>query len=124
MKPDEAKKALNICINDDCDNCLNTFGNCQKNLLINASNVIDNQLAEIEKLKKEQERFADIGKMYSEIRAEAIKEFAEKFGEFVLENHYMLTNNKCGGKGYGLFTTDIDTAVKATIRKMVGENNV
>ncbi len=29
-------------------------------------------------MQKENERFADIGKLYSEIRAEAIKEFWEK----------------------------------------------
>ena len=34
--------------------------------------------AEIERLNKENEHFADIGKMYSEIKAEAIKEFAER----------------------------------------------
>lgn len=31
--------------------------------------------AEIERLQKENNHFADLGKMYSEIRAEAIKEF-------------------------------------------------
>lgn len=34
--------------------------------------------AEIERLNKEVETFADIGKMYSEIKAEAVKEFAER----------------------------------------------
>ncbi len=34
--------------------------------------------AEIERLKKENNLFADLGKMYSEIKAEAVKEFAEK----------------------------------------------
>ena len=33
--------------------------------------------AEIERLQKENNQFADIGKMYSEIKAEAIKEFAD-----------------------------------------------
>lgn len=40
--------------------------------------------AEIERLKKENNQFADIGKMYSEIRAEAIDDFAE-----------MLKSKKC-----------------------------
>ena len=36
------------------------------------------KIAEIERLQKENNQFADIGKMYSEIKAEAIKEFAER----------------------------------------------
>ena len=36
------------------------------------------QKKEIERLKREQHHFADIGKMYTEIKAEAIKEFAER----------------------------------------------
>ena len=38
----------------------------------------DNAKAAIERLHTENNQFADIGKMYSEIRAEAIKEFAER----------------------------------------------
>ena len=47
--------------------------------------ICTNQDLEIEKLKKENERFADIGKMYSEVRAEAIKEFAERLKEEIVE---------------------------------------
>lgn len=36
------------------------------------------QQAEIERLQKEARRFADIGKLYSEIRSEVIKEYREK----------------------------------------------
>ena len=36
---------------------------------------------DIERLQTENNQFADIGKMYSEIRAEAIKEFAERLQE-------------------------------------------
>ena len=39
--------------------------------------------AEIERLRKENERFADIGKMYSEIRAEAKSEAYKEFAERV-----------------------------------------
>ena len=38
--------------------------------------LINRQKAEIERLNKEVETFADIGKMYSEIKAEAYREFA------------------------------------------------
>lgn len=60
-------------------------------------------------------------KVVSKIKSETLEEFKDKFCKNVLENHYMLTNNKCGGKGYGLFTMDIDTMVKAIISEMVGE---
>ena len=46
-------------------------------------NLINRLQAENERLKKENENFADIGKMYSEIKAEAYKEFAEKAVEQV-----------------------------------------
>lgn len=45
--------------------------------------------AEVERLQKENERFADIGKMYSEIRAEAIKEFAERLKEMKLNKQVL-----------------------------------
>lgn len=44
---------------------------------LNAAELIKSQ-AEIERLREESKSFADIGKMYSEIKAEAIKEFAER----------------------------------------------
>lgn len=46
-----------------------------------AIDLINHQRAEIERLNKEVETFADIGKMYSEIKAEAVKEFAERLKE-------------------------------------------
>ena len=48
-----------------------------------ADKTIEKQRAEIERLQKENKRFADIGKMYSEIRAEAIKEFKEKYKDHI-----------------------------------------
>lgn len=54
------------------DNCIET------DLFNDALNLINRQKAEIERLQKEQNRFADIGKMYSEIKSEARKEFAER----------------------------------------------
>lgn len=51
---------------------------------------INRQQAEIERLQKENNQFADIGKMYSEIKSEAIKEFAarlKKAKQYSLERH-------------------------------------
>ena len=47
-------------------------------LIEGALALINRQKAEIERLEAENNRFADIGKMYSEIRAESVKEFAER----------------------------------------------
>ena len=41
--------------------------------------------AEVEQLQKENHLFADIGKMYSEVKAEAVKEFAERLKEKAMQ---------------------------------------
>ena len=50
--------------------------------LILAVQTINRLKAENERLEKENHCFADIGKMYSEVKAEAIKEFAERLKEY------------------------------------------
>lgn len=40
MSIDEIKKVLKCCINDDCDNCPNTFGNCEHNAMSSAFDLI------------------------------------------------------------------------------------
>jgi ribosomal 50S subunit-associated protein YjgA (DUF615 family) len=69
-------------------------------LLLNALNLINRQQAEVERLQKENNQFA---KMYSEIKAETIKEFAEK-----------VKANKFKHKNFGelFFVEDIDNLVK------------
>lgn len=70
------------------------------------------QQAEIERLQKENNQFADIGKMYSEIKAEVIKEFAERLKK--------KKNTVCAGHGittYAVGEYDIDCILK----EMVGE---
>ena len=59
--------------------------------------IIKKQKAEIKRLKKEQQQFADIGKMYSEVRAEAVKEFAERLKEDISNDR--LENFMNGLKG-------------------------
>ena len=73
----------------------------------------DNAQAEIERLnirlRKEQHQFADIGKMYSEIRTEAIKEFAER-----------LTDRLKGNGGLYSVTT-MNTYIDNLVKEMVSE---
>lgn len=47
-------------------------------LLKDILDLINHQQAEIERLRKENNQFADIGKLYSEIKSEAIKEFVHE----------------------------------------------
>lgn len=68
--------------------------------------LLDKAETEIERLQKETERFADIGKMYSEIKAEAIKEFAERLKKIAYK--YFV---------YSVTVNEIDNLVK----EMVGE---
>ena len=82
MTDKEIIKALEYCSKQDtCDEkCpfryVNDGKQCYPTLLGNALDLINRQQAEIKRLRKEQRQFADIGKMYSEVRAEAVNEFA------------------------------------------------
>lgn len=74
MTDTEIIEALECCKNPIpmCDGCpVGSGGMCFDLLKDYALDLINRQKAEID-------RFADIGKMYSEVRAEAIKEFAER----------------------------------------------
>ena len=86
MNPDEIKKTLDKSINDDCDNCFNTFGNCLKNLMINALNYINELETENKRLNKKVEELSEVLSdsikiKVKEIKSEAIKEFAERLKE-------------------------------------------
>ena len=70
----------------------------------------DNARAEIERLQKENHWFADIGKMYSEVRAEAVKEFAERLKAIII---------KCPKNFISITAKDIDNLLK----ELVGEGD-
>lgn len=88
---DEIIKALECCKNPIpmCDDCpIGSGGMCFDFLKMYALNLIKRRNEEIERITLEYagfkagvNHFADIGKMYSEIRSEAIKEFADRFKE-------------------------------------------
>lgn len=58
-----------------------TFETNISNMATDAADHIERLCDEINRQTAEIELFADIGKMYSEVRAEAIREFAERFKE-------------------------------------------
>lgn len=82
MTDNEIIKALECCINDDCDNCPDTFGNCEHNAMRNALNLINRQQEEIERLKIENQSLRGAANSYklhyNEAKTEAVKEFADR----------------------------------------------
>ena len=73
MTDNEIVKALECCKDPECANCkecpaYETHKDCMGCVLSEAIDLINRQ-------KAENKKFADIGKMYSEVKAEAIKEF-------------------------------------------------
>ncbi len=87
MTDNEIKKMLECCkqeIDDngvicgECKKCPNYEGKtglCKEDLPTVVLDLINRLKAENERLKKETKHFADIGKLYSEIKTEAYKEF-------------------------------------------------
>ena len=119
----EIVKALDICSksNNGCsyskysckDCCLNGQPMCSSVLIQDTIDLIDRLQAENERLKATVDSFNDIGKLYSEIKAEAYKEFAERLKIFVIPQK---------ANGYTreiVLKRDIDNLLK----KLVGEDN-
>lgn len=109
MTDSEIIKALDCCKYDDCNNCPNVVDNCHANLIDYAISLINRQKAEIKRLKEENNHFANIGKMDSKIKSEAIKEFAEKL------------LNTWWHNGYESPDVDFDDFIYNLVKEMVGE---
>ena len=97
-------KALECCINEDCNNCPYTFGNCGHNAMRNTLDLINRQKAEIERLTDSNNRLKEaVGQLLNNdngvelIKSEAIKEFAEKLKEEAVTRLYY---GKCFKLGY------------------------
>ena len=87
-------------------------------ILVRKNEALKDEVCELrtenERLQKENDHFADIGKMYSEVKAEAVKEFAERLKkEFKPEINYGVVAN-CAIK---LFRNTIDYLVKEMTEK-------
>jgi hypothetical protein len=111
MTDNEIIKALECCVNNgDCRECaLNpkkgNYGYCTGLAIKSALDLITRQKAEIERLQLTVDSFTDIGKLYSEIKAEAYKEFAEKLCDGRVSNDNTVILAKC------------------LLKEMVGDNN-
>ena len=69
----------------------------------------EKQQAEIERLKNANDSFTDIGKLYSEIKSEAIKEFAER-----LKKEFTT--------GSAIMRISVLNIVDDLVKEMIGEN--
>lgn len=115
-------KALECCGSEfECHNGCPYYHNGQfscRDLSIyrDALALINSQQAEVERLKKETDLFADIGKMYSEIRAEAVKEFAEK-----LIMNITINNTNDGYLDYAVDYNCLIEDIQDLVKEMIGE---
>ena len=78
--------------------------------------LINRQKAEIERLQKVNDSFTDIGKLYSEIKVEAIKDFAERLKE-KLGDCYIISDGEYCGFDCG----DIHRTITNLLKEMAGE---
>lgn len=86
MPDNEIIKALECCISPDCENCPydgdDLLRSCNHNLMIDSLALINQQKAEIERLKEAYAVYEETtGLKWA--RAEAIKEFAKKHKEMM-----------------------------------------
>lgn len=79
--------------------------------------IVEAKQAEIKRLKKEQQQFADIGKMYSEVRAEAVNEFAERLKATDMSD--IVGEQYINGEMYGYFHSNgFEIKVDNLVKKM------
>jgi hypothetical protein len=117
---EEVIKALECCkrgycIEGKCPlldwNDYDDISRCTGTLATIALDLINRQKAEID-------RFAGIGKMYSEVRAEAIKEFAERLTNRIMDK-LDASDNAPDGDFY--FITDVYTDIDDLVKEMTEE---
>lgn len=118
---DKIIKALECCKISDCPNCPYIFNGCIKTLHENIIDTIINQQAEIERLECSAKDWEETARQLfisrENIKAEAVKEFAERFFK---------TLRKKGLKGYMFnfsfyYADDVEDSIKEVTKEMVGE---
>ena len=121
----EIVKALECCVNwkkeGDCAKCpaYERPSFCIKEVRTRSLDLINRLQAENESKQATIDSFTDIGKLYSEIKAEAYKEFAER-----LKEKAQKTEIVCSG---ALITTNYSISAKKfnnLLKELVGDSDV
>ena len=135
MTDKEIIKALECCRTDKDRNCRNcpyfdVKAYCYEIVRKDALDLINRQQAEIERLnirlRKERHQFEDLGKMYSEIRTEAIKEILDRVDAFLVGECSSLVvedNPNFDHILFGYNTERIDAFIDNLKKEMVGEDD-
>ncbi len=116
MTDNDTIKALECCIESDCDNCpWHEQTACNEYMKQDALDLINRQKSEIERLNNHIQEGIELAKQIPEMialaQAEAVKEFAERF-EAYIPNIEGETTMEC-----------VKNAIKQTLKEMAGENN-
>ena len=110
LKPCKSCLHYKACITANYDMVKKTF-ECEH---FEDIDLINRQKAEIERLKEVNNSFTDIGKLYSEIKAEAYEEFAEKLKEIAISRYDAFDEQEYPS----VKLTDLDNLLK----ELVGED--
>lgn len=113
-----------------CMECLYESENnidCFQKLRHDVVCVYNRQKAEIDRLKTEPYQFADIGKMYSEVRAEVIKEFVAKLNEAITKiyNKHIFGDNDLNDEEKDAiinFSDDVTYELEKLKKEIVGDD--
>ena len=120
-------KALECCIDGYCRGCM--YGDtdqfhCKDDLMQNALDLINRKNIQVEGLKNERiERIRELtrvvyDKEIAEAKAEAIKDFAERLTDRIMDSIEQSLNNPDGNN---YFITDVYTDIDNLVKEMVGE---
>lgn len=140
LTAEQTKKALECCVKHHCDwsNCPSYIGKgtvgCVKRVNKGALDYINRLEAENSRLqaqiealqaecsilKQKRVNIFERIEIVEKSRADAIKEFAERFLKKVHDNHYLLSDRK-NSKDHGMFTVGIEQAVNETKKEMAGK---
>lgn len=119
MTDNEVVNALECCVGGKCTKCHYYYEpfleaeECMGSLIAEALELINRQRAEIE-------RFADIGKMYSEVIAEAIKEFAERVKEKITDYYENQDQEEDEGSAVCDYLSYLDCDIDDLVKERTG----
>lgn len=105
-------------------NCKWGTCNCEQITANAALDLINRQKTEIEKLKKEKDEYAylydkHVNTAFSHIKAEAVKEFADRLEENISDGCHIVSDEEYCGFDCG----DIHKCIDNLLKEMVGDDN-